>query len=139
MFVSIVYSPFAHSHCQMPCGIFDDNARVRMMLEDVVTIKKSVNLIVQLSKKTDAQSNNQMVRWVITKEEHAQKIISTISNYFLVQRVKPDQKNYVERLKKHHAVMVAAMKVKQNVDAKYVDALEASINKLMPYYPEHKH
>jgi nickel superoxide dismutase len=109
------------------------------MLEDAETARKAIDLIAELSKKSDAQSNNQIVRWVINKESHAQNIISLISDYFLTQRVKPKQKDYVERLKKHHAVIVAAMKVKQNADMTYVDALEESIEALLPYYPEHKH
>lgn len=135
----IIYSPIAYSHCQIPCGIYDDHARVKTMLEDVATARKAIDLIAELSKKSDAQSNNQIVRWVINKESHAQNIILTISDYFLTQRVKPKQKDYIERLKKHHAVIVAAMKVKQNADMTYVDALEASIEALLPYYPEHKH
>ena len=133
------YSPVAYSHCQIPCGIYDDHARVKTMLEDAATTRKSVELIAELSGKSDAQSNNQIVRWVMNKENHAQNVISSISDYFLTQRVKSEQKDYVERLKKHHAVIVAAMKVKQNADMKYVDALEASIKELLPYYPEHKH
>ena len=135
----VTYSPISHSHCQIPCGIYDDHARVKTMLEDVATARKAIDLIAELSKKSDAQSNNQIVRWVINKESHAQNIILTISDYFLTQRVKPKQKDYIERLKKHHAVIVAAMKVKQNADMTYVDALEASIEALLPYYPEHKH
>ena len=135
----IIYSPIAYSHCQIPCGIYDDHARVKTMLEDVATARKAIDLIAELSKKSDAQSNNQIVRWVMSKEIHAQNIISTISDYFLTQRVKSKQKDYIERLKKHHAVIVAAMKVKQNADITYVDALEESIEALLPYYPEHKH
>ena len=109
------------------------------MLEDVATARKAIDLIAELSKKSDMQSNNQIIRWVMSKESHAQNIISTISDYFLTQRVKSKQKDYIERLKKHHAVIVAAMKVKQNADMTYVDALEESIEALLPYYPEHKH
>ncbi len=134
-----IYSPSVYSHCQIPCGIYDDHARVQAMLEDAATARKSITLIAELSGKSDAQSNNQIVRWVMNKEKHAQNVISTISDYFLTQRVNAKQKDYVERLKKHHAVIVAAMKVKQNADMKYVDALEASIKELQPYYPEHKH
>jgi nickel superoxide dismutase len=48
-------------------------------------------LIAELAGKSDAQSQNQLVRWVMNKENHAQKIISTISDYFLTQRVKLTQ------------------------------------------------
>jgi nickel superoxide dismutase len=129
----------AQAHCQIPCGIYDDHARVQSMIEDSVTVIKSAKLIAELSGKSDAQSQNQLVRWVMNKENHAQKIISTISDYFLTQRVKPDKKDYADRLKKHHAVIIAAMKAKQNADGKYADMLKKSIEALLPYYPEHKH
>ena len=124
----------AFGHCQIPCGIYDDHARVHAMLEDAVTVEKSVALINELAGKTDAQSQNQLVRWVVNKETHAQNIISTISDYFLTQRVKSSQDDYVERLKKHHAVIVAAMKAKQNSDAASAMALKESIEALAPYY-----
>lgn len=136
---SLLIPASVFSHCQIPCGIYDDHARVMSMLEDTSTVEKSVKLIAELSGKTDAQSQNQLVRWVMNKEKHAQNIIETISNYFLTQRVKPDQKDYQERLVKHHTVIVDAMKVKQNADMKYVKALEESIKALSGYYPEHTH
>jgi nickel superoxide dismutase len=80
---------------------------------------------------------NQLVRWVMNKERHAQKIISTICDYFLTQRVKPSQKDYAERLIKHHTVIIAAMKAKQNADVKYAKTLKESIEALSSYYPEH--
>ncbi len=128
-----------YAHCQIPCGIYDDNARVEAMLEDAATVEKSAKLINELSLKSDAQSKNQLVRWVTNKEKHAQNIISTISDYFLTQRVKPEQKDYTERLIKHHAVILAAMKAKQNVDVKYATNLKKCIEALLAYYPEHKH
>jgi len=129
----------AQAHCQIPCGIYDDYARLQSMLEDADTVAKSVKIMVELNGESDVQSQNQMVRWVMNKEDHAQKIIETISNYFLTQRVKPSQKDYEERLKHHHAVILAAMKAKQNADTKSVMALKKSIIALEAYYPEHKH
>lgn len=126
----------AQAHCQVPCGIFDDNARVKAMMEDAVTVDKATTEMAELQGKTDPQSVNQTVRWVMNKESHAQKIISTISDYFLTQRVKPSQEDYVERLKKHHAVMLAAMKAKQHADKKHAEALMAEITALARYYPE---
>jgi len=135
---SLVLPNSAQAHCQIPCGIYDDYARVQSMLEDAVTVKKSARLIAKLADKSDAQSQNQLVRWVMNKEKHAQKIISTISDYFLTQRVKPNQKDYAERLIKHHTVIIAAMKSKQNADVKYAKTLKESIEALSSYYPEHK-
>ncbi len=129
----------AQAHCQIPCGIYDDYARLLSMQEDATTVEKSTTMMIELTGKMDVQAQNQMVRWVVNKEDHAQKIIETISNYFLTQRVKPSQKDYEKRLKQHHAVILAAMKVKQNADMESVKALKKSISALEAYYPEHKH
>jgi nickel superoxide dismutase len=133
-----VQSP-AQAHCQIPCGIYDDHARVVSMLEDAATVEKSARLIAELSGKSDAQSRNQLVRWVMNKEKHAQKVIATIGDYFLTQRVKPTQEDYAKRLERHHAVILAAMKSKQNADVKYAKTLKETIEALSSYYPEHKH
>ena len=135
-FLLIFVSQFAGAHCQVPCGIYDDHARYKAMLEDAMTVEKAANLMAQL-KGNDAQSRNQFVRWVMNKEKHAQNVISTISDYFLTQRVKPAEKDYTERLAKHHAVIIAAMKAKQNADIKYARELYSSIQALAPYYPSH--
>lgn len=130
----------AVAHCQVPCGIYDDAARVQSMLEDATTVKKATTQIAELAGKTDAQSQQQLIRWVTNKEAHAQQVITTISDYFLTQRVKTSQEDYVERLKKHHAVIVAAMKAKQSADGANADALTAAIKELQTYYPAvHRH
>ena len=138
LLLSLSASP-VQSHCQIPCGIYDDNARVASMLEDVATIRKAVVQIADLAGKTDPQSQNQLVRWVVNKEQHAQRIIATISDYFLTQRVKAKQEDYTERLRKHHAVIVAAMRAKQNANAEVVAELESAVEALAPYYPPHDH
>lgn len=127
------------AHCQVPCGIYDDHARVVSMLEDTATTEKALLEMEKLAGKTDLQSQNQMVRWIVNKEKHAENIISTISDYFLTQRVKESQKDYEERLVKHHRVVTGAMKVKQSTDMKDVEVLRRSIEALRVYYPEHQH
>jgi len=134
----LVLPQLSRAHCQIPCGIYNDHARVQSMQEDAATVEKSVKMIGELGGKTDAQSQNQLVRWVMNKEAHAQKIITTISDYFLTQRVKPDQPDYAERLKNHHLVILAAMKAKQNADGASVESLKKSIEALSSYYPAHK-
>jgi len=128
----------AAAHCQIPCGIYDDHARVTSMLEDTATVEKSIRLINELAGKSDAQSLNQRVRWIMNKEQHARKIIATISDYFLTQRVKPEQTDYEERLKKHHAVIIAAMKAKQHADMVFAVQLKKAVEALAPYYPAHQ-
>jgi len=133
---SIFTSHESDAHCQVPCGIYDDHARVAAMLEDAATVAKAGQKLAELSGKSDAQSLNQISRWVANKESHSQKIIETISDYFLTQRVKPDQEDYVERLRKHHAVILAAMKAKQNSDPAYAETLSKAISELTSYYPK---
>merc|ERR1712151_1188282 len=89
------------------------------------------------------QNFNQMTRWVNTKEEHAGKIMTTISDYCLAQRCKipgtsqspfETEKDYIDALKAHHAVMVAAMKSKQTVDAAGADNLEHTLDDVSKIY-----
>ncbi|MHC4993234.1 MAG: superoxide dismutase [Ni] [Planctomycetota bacterium] len=141
-----VTPPPAGAHCEVPCGIYDDHARITQMLEDATTIEKAVAQIMELSVKTDAQSMNQVTRWINNKEIHATRIQDTIAQYFLTQRVKPARQgtqafnDYVMRLVEHHAVMVAAMKTKQTVDPQLVAELRDAIQAISVYYPsEHKH
>ena len=133
----------AHAHCQVPCGIYDDHARIHAMQEDASTIAKAVKKLNESADKTDAQSLNQRVRWTNTKEEHASRIIEVVSTYFLTQKLKPVKekaknkaayKDYIDRLVACHKVMRKAMKVKQTVDAAAVDKLNAAIKRLGELY-----
>mmetsp|Transcript_87737 Transcript_87737/g.204159 ORF Transcript_87737/g.204159 Transcript_87737/m.204159 type:complete len:154 (+) Transcript_87737:81-542(+) len=124
-------------HCQVPCGIFTDDLRVKAMMEDAQTIRKSVVQISELYKANSLQDMHQLVRWVATKEEHASQVMGTISEYFLAQRVKKEllsEPEYFKSLAAHHAVMVAAMKAKQSSELGPVDALDAALKELEPLY-----
>ena len=129
------------AHCEVPCGIYGDHARIEQMLEDTTTIGKAAGQIVELAAKSDPLSQNQLVRWVNTKEEHATRIQQTIAQYFLTQRVKPaplgtpEGEAYQQKLVQHHAVLLAAMKAKQGVDPSLVKALARTIETIAPYYP----
>jgi len=130
----------AEAHCQMPCGIYDDPARVAMLREDVHTIGKAIQSITELAGSHTPEAINQSVRWVSTKDEHASRIIDLMANYFLAQRVKPVASGaegydaYLTKLAKHHAVIVAAMKAKQNADMKYADDLSHAVDGIAGYY-----
>ncbi|MEM1228232.1 MAG: superoxide dismutase [Ni] [Planctomycetota bacterium] len=118
----------ASAHCQVPCGIYGDQLRFQSMLEDEDTIAKAqVTLADVTSHQVDAQSVNQMARWVVTKESHAQNIQETMLNYFLAQRIKPDSASYLKQLTSAHAVIIAAMKAKQSADPATAKALETAI------------
>ena len=136
----------AFAHCQVPCGIYGDQLRFEQMLEDEQTISKSQLQMHELSAgEIDAQAINQIGRWVATKEEHATKIQQTIASYFMAQRIKADNPNYVKQLTAAHAVMVNAMKCKQSADPETAKALEKSIFDLYRAYEgkepdfEHSH
>ena len=128
------------AHCQVPCGIYDDAARVKHLKEDATTIAKAIANINDLVGKQGAHAFNQAARWVATKEAHASNIIRTVSEYFLTQKVKPVAPGsdgydvYLKKLADHHAVMVAAMKVKQSADPATVATLDKAIDKLATHY-----
>ena len=84
---------YVTAHCQIPCGIYDDQARVNLMYEHVKTIAKSMKQI------EAGQNANQSARWVLNKENHADELIDIASNYFLAQRIKSSAPNYVDQLK----------------------------------------
>ena len=131
----------ARGHCEIPCGIYGDHARIQQMLEDVTTIAKAVTDMNALAGKSDVLSINQITRWTMNKEEHATAIQHTIAQYFLTQRVKaarqgtPGWNDYVMKLVQLHAVLVAAMKTKQTVDPAAVDELRAAVEAIAVYYP----
>lgn len=132
------------AHCQIPCGIFDDPARIALLMEDAKTIGKSVTEINALAGSHDAEGQNQLVRWINNKEAHASNIMEQISEYFMAQRIKPVAEGeegyeaYLKKLADHHAVMVAAMKTKQQADLESVESLKATITTIAVYYP-HEH
>jgi len=145
-FALMMTASIAMAHCQVPCGIYDDQLRFEQMLEDEHTISKAQLEINSMSKeKLSAQSINQGVRWVTTKEEHATKIQNTIAAYFMAQRIKPGSEGYTKKLTAAHAVIVAAMKCKQSADPATAKALEKSIFDLYRAYEgkepafEHSH
>ena len=132
LFLSFLNISFGH--CQVPCGVYGDAARFTQMLEDQTTIAKAIAQINDLADKKDAQSANQLCRWVATKEDHASKIQKIIAEYFLTQRIKSSSDNYDTLLKGAHAVMVAAMKCKQGVDAKNAESLKSAIESFQSVY-----
>ena len=128
-------------HCQVPCGIFDDPAIVAELQQAAATIRKSVMQATELhgaAVSNDLLAMNQMVRWITVKEEHASKIITTVAEYCLCQRVKVEafatEKDYTDALKSHHSVMQAAMKVKQQVSVESCDALDHALADMAKIY-----
>ena len=76
------------AHCEIPCGIYEDSTRFYLISEDIATIEKSMDQIVTLSAAGD-KNYNQIVRWVVNKEEHADKLMEIVTQYFMTQRIAP--------------------------------------------------
>ncbi len=116
----------ALSHCEIPCGIYGDEARFATIAENLSTIEKSMNQIVQLSA-NPGKNTNQLVRWVNNKESHADHIREIVAQYFLAQRIKAPSgddpsahKAYARKLALLHQIIVSAMKCKQTTDVAHV-------------------
>lgn len=128
------------AHCEVPCGIYGDKARIDALYEDVATVEKAMQQIVALSGKTDALSVNQCVRWIQTKEEHAKKIQNTAWQYFMTQRVKFSEEDpkknakSLEQLKLLHGILQSAMKSKQTVDTAHPKRLRQLIDSFAASY-----
>lgn len=119
----------ACAHCEIPCGIYDDRMRVEMIREDILTLERSMKQIQELSVQAD-KNYNQLVRWIVNKEAHADKIQEVIYQYFMSQRIKSaDEKEgaayekYAKELALLHKMLVYAMKAKQEVDLNIIAVL----------------
>ena len=132
---------FASAHCQVPCGIFNDELKFSELEQHVETIAKAARLMNEISAKDDsvAYDQQQFVRWTKTKEEHAQKIIDEAANYFLAQRIKTDADHYAEKIELLHHNMVKAMKTKQSTEAEASKVLLEKIEAFEKLYLDHKH
>jgi len=101
--------------------------RIDMLKEDASTIEKGMNQIMELEKAGPGNSN-QMVRWIMTKDQHAAAIQETVASYWIAQRIKAPAAGadeaattkYHTQLALLHGITVAAMKCKQTTDTAHV-------------------
>ena len=143
---SIVISQKSFAHCEIPCGIYGDSVRVQLIYEHISTVEKSMNQINELSKAGD-KNYNQLVRWVINKEEHAREIQDIVSQYFLHQRIKPVDPSNVEAYAKYtnqlallHQLQILSMKAKQTTDLEIIGKLRKVLHKFEhSYFHKHDH
>ena len=126
------------AHCEIPCGIYDDQLRVDLIAEHSTTIEKSMKKIVELSKQNPV-NYNQLVRWVSNKEKHANEIQHIVTQYFMTQRIKPDAKKYSEKLAVLHKMLIYAMKCKQTTDVDNVSTLRSLLKEFETLYFGHSH
>ena len=139
VFLSCIAS-IVYSHCEIPCGIYDDPMRFDMMAENIKTIEKAMLQINQLEGDS-GHNSNQIVRWIINKEHHADQLCEVVTQYFLKQRIKPvwDEQNaeyakYTRQLVLLHKLMVYSMKCKQTTDLENVSRLRESLEQFKKTY-----
>jgi len=131
--MALLMPALASAHCQIPCGIYDDQARFTLLKEHIGTIEKSMTSITDLSAEGE-KNYNQIVRWVINKEEHAQKLMDIVTEYFMAQRIKPADPadaaahaDYLKKIEMLHNLLVYAMKCKQTTDLANVEKLKTLV------------
>jgi nickel superoxide dismutase len=123
----------AYAHCEIPCGIYGDEMRIQMLREHITTIEKSMNSIIALKKEKEHDAN-QIVRWVMNKERHAEEFQHIVTQYFMTQRIKPDAKAYQEKLVLLHKMLISSMKCKQTTDLQFVKDLRELVDKFEALY-----
>jgi len=129
------------AHCQIPCGIYDDDLRFGLLKENIATIDKAMKQILELSA-DPAKNAAQIARWAINKDQYADDIAHIVSAYFLQQRIKPlvvgaspeETSAYLKKLTLCHELMVNAMKAKQTTDAQYVEKLSQLLDQFHEAY-----
>jgi len=127
LLMSASFAVRAMAHCEIPCGIYDDEARISALRENTATVEKSMKV---LNKLKDNEGLHERVRWIINKETHANNIQDIVTQYFMTQRIKPPApgdrdaaKKYARRLELLHLMLVHAMKSKQTTDLKHIETL----------------
>ena len=130
----------ALSHCQIPCGIYDDPARFSLMAEHITTIEKAMKTIIDLSGEKKP-NYNQLVRWVQNKDHHADELSEIVTHYFMAQRIKPPKQEgeearqkYVEQITSLHQMLVYSMKAKQTTELENVENLRAMLEAFKASY-----
>lgn len=137
---AVILGSLAYSHCQIPCGIYDDEARFGEIAEHITTIEKGMKEIESLSAQPKPNMN-QVVRWVNNKDLHADKLSEIVTYYFMAQRIKPASQSdtkayndYVKKLTLLHQMLVHSMQAKQTTDLAHVQELRSLLEQFHAAY-----
>lgn len=130
---AITATATVQAHCQIPCGIYDDQVRIQLMEEHVATIEKSMKQI------EAATNQNQTVRWIMNKDQHADELSEIVTYYFMSQRIKPGCEDYALKVSLLHEMLVFSMKAKQTTDLAHVEKLKKLIHDFEHSYMGEKH
>lgn len=133
----------AMAHCEVPCGIYGDDIRFALLSEHLDTIEKAMVQSTELAA-AETVNHNQLVRWTMTKEDHADKFREILVQYFLTQRIKPVQADaeghaaYLAQLERVHQLVVLSMKCRQTTDTGHVAAARAILKEFSAAYTHKK-
>lgn len=118
----------AYAHCDVPCGIYDPHT-AQIAAHTVLRMDKLISEMVQ-NPPTDANARNKMIRYVTTKEQHAEickhEIRVLWADYF-----KPEHAAANPEL--HTLVwdtLKSASKAKQSADIADAEALLENVQKV---------
>ncbi|MDY6988645.1 MAG: superoxide dismutase [Ni] [Thermodesulfobacteriota bacterium] len=136
--MALLMASYAWAHCEIPCGIYDDEMRIDMIAEHITTIEKSMKQIVELGGQKP-MNHNQLSRWVMNKEHHANELQHIVTQYFMTQRIKLDTGKYTEKLASLHKLLVYSMKCKQTTDLSHIDTLRSVLKEFQGLYFGHGH
>ena len=73
----------------------------------------------------------------MNKETHANEIQQIVTQYFMTQRIKVDAKDYNEKLKVLHHMLIYAMKCKQTTDLANTEKLKSLLREFEILYHGH--
>lgn len=135
------YPEIAYAHCDVPCGIYDPKAAQIA----AATVFRMVELIdnppierVEKDPKSIRNYHNAMTRYVIAKEEHAQKckdeLLILWTDFFKTE--------HLENFPKLHGIFWNAAKLcsynKQNVDIKAAGDLVKAVDEISDIFKKAK-
>ena len=78
LLISVLISSITGRTAKFHAGFFNDDARLDSINEHIRTIEKSMVKIEELG----SSNLNQTIRWVETKEQHAQELHKILHDYF---------------------------------------------------------
>jgi len=129
----------ARAHCEIPCGIYDDEMRIDLIREHIDTIEKSMKMIRELTAEGE-KNYNQIVRWISNKEQHAEELQGIVYQYFMTQRIKPagvedtEYESYIEKVVLLHRLLIQAMKSKQTLELDHVRQMRELVDSFEDAY-----
>ncbi|MBA3815692.1 MAG: hypothetical protein H0X29_04070 [Parachlamydiaceae bacterium] len=119
-FAILTYSGSLSAHCQMPCGIYHDDMVFDQIDQYIETMYKCVSILKE-NKSSSARDKNEFIRWILQKENASNDVSSTLTTFFLQQKIKPGEDDTNKRIISAHKLLFLLVAIKQNVDVKFVE------------------